>query len=131
MHLTGISQGIFDQGTLFIVGVILGVVLWFLYDWLRLWRRLVFHGKIWIAIEDMVFFVAWAVVGFQLVYPLNLGQTRIYLLLAVGIGSVIYLRFVSPHLIRGGTWVIRKIKGMFGSRVKRRKKNGQKPINTH
>lgn len=125
MEAAGISQGIFDQGTLFVSGILCGVVVWFLYDLLRLWRRLIAHKELWIAIEDVLFFLICAIVGFQLLYPLSLGQTRVFLILAVAIGSLAYHKLISPHLIRGGTWLIHRLKKAFRPLFRKREKKQQ------
>lgn len=106
----GISQGIIEQGRLFVWGVASGAVLSFFYDLLRLWRRLIFHGQIWMAIEDVVFFLVSAIVGFQLLYPLSLGQLRVFLVLSIVVGALLYHKLLGIHFIRGGTKLIRSVK---------------------
>ena len=118
MEHIAVSQGILEQGRLFLTGVLCGVALWFLYDLIRLWRRLVHHGVVWMAIEDLVFFFVCGMAGFQLLYPQSLGQLRVFLILAFGIGSLAYHRLVSPFLIKGGTWLAVRIRGLFRNRKK-------------
>lgn len=105
-----ISQGIIEQGTLFVWGVVSGAVLSFFYDLLRLWRRLISHGQIWMAIEDVVFFLVSAIVGFQLLYPLSLGQLRVFLVLSIIVGALLYHKFIGTHLVRAGDRLIRGVK---------------------
>lgn len=106
----GISQGIIEQGRLFIWGMASGAALFFCYDLLRLWRRLILHGQIWIAIEDVVFFLVSAIVGFQLLYPLSLGRLRVFFVLSIVVGAFMYHKLFGVHFIRTGTRLIRCIK---------------------
>lgn len=132
MEHIAVSEGIFEQGTLFLIGILIGIIVWFLYDLIRLWRRLIHHGVVWIAIEDVVFFFVCSIAGFQILYPKSLGELRVFLILAIAVGSLVYHKLVSPHLIRGGTWLVKKIRNLFGKlkKIKRKKepKTEKKPI---
>lgn len=112
-----ISQGVLDQGKLFLTGVASGFVVWFFYDLLRLWRRLIHHGVVWTAVEDVMFFFTFAVIGFLTLYPQSLGLLRAFVVLAVVIGSLLYFYLLSPHIMRGGTWLVMKIRKTFGKVV--------------
>ncbi|MBQ8663084.1 MAG: spore cortex biosynthesis protein YabQ [Eubacterium sp.] len=123
MEAIAISNGILEQGRLFLSGIVCGVVVWFLYDLIRLWRRILPHGTVWMALEDVIFFLVCALVGFQVLYPQSLGQLRVFLILAFGVGSLAYHKLVSPYLIRAGSGVIHSIKKRFGNTIQSRIKN--------
>lgn len=130
METIAISNGILEQGGLFVSGILCGVIVWFLYDLIRLWRRLVSHGQVWIAVEDVIFFLICAMVGFQVLYPQSLGQLRVFLALAFVVGSLAYHKLVSPYLIRAGTWLIHSVKKVFRKAfVNKEKKPGESKKN--
>lgn len=117
-----VSQWIFGQGQLFLSGILAAVVVWFLYDLLRLWRRILPRGGVWVAIEDVIFFFVCAMVGFEYLYPQNLGEVKGFLVLAFFLGSVGYQLLVGRHLIRAGDKVIHKVKGRVGQFLRKHKK---------
>lgn len=112
MEYLGISPHVMEQGRLFLTGILGGAIVAFFYDLLRLWRRLIHHGVVWMALEDVGFFFVWAVVGFLVLYPQSLGQLRGFLLLALAIGAMGYHVLISPRLMRGGTFLVGRLRGI-------------------
>ena len=79
-----------QQGSLFLHAMAFGVALIFCYDLLRIFRRGVPHGTVWIAVEDMFFWLISAFVLFQLMYEKNDGKLRWFVIMGVLLGMILY-----------------------------------------
>lgn len=90
---------IYDEMQLFIVCLLLGVFLAFIYDGLRIFRLFFKHGDWLVDVEDLVFwmFTAWLV--FQTLFTYNRGALRGYAFLGLLLGMVIYTLTVSRGLL--------------------------------
>lgn len=94
------------QGRLFLCGIIAGMGLLFVYDMFRVWRRVISHGTLWIAIEDIFYWCGSAIGLFLLFYQLNDGQIRVFFLLAAFVGMCLYHKGISPGFLKAGTAVL-------------------------
>ena len=56
-----------------------GVFLMFLYDFIRAFRMKVKHGRVWILIEDWLFWLLAAFFVFPMIFTLNHGLIRNFL----------------------------------------------------
>lgn len=126
-----VSPGIISQATLFWSVFGGAVVVWFFYDLLRLWRRILPRGTIWIGIEDIVFFCVCALIWFAILFPQSLGQLKGFMILAFGAGTLAYRMLVGRFLIRAGNRVIYAVKRLFRQRLQKKKKIKENSTNTH
>lgn len=101
-----LSLQIAGQGRLFLCGIIAGMGLLFVYDMFRVWRRVISHGTLWIAIEDIFYWCGSAIGLFLLFYQLNDGQIRVFFLLAAFVGMCLYHKGISPGFLKAGTAVL-------------------------
>lgn len=81
----------------------------FIYDLLRIWRRVAVHGTVWIAIEDIVYWCGCAVGFFLMLYQQNDGLVRGFIMGAVFAGMVLYLKTVSRFILSGGVWMLKGV----------------------
>lgn len=93
------SPGIVKELQFFGLAVLRGAGLLALYDLIRIIRRVVPHGVIAIALEDVLYWAGTALLVFQLLYRENDGAVRGYALFAVAAGMLIYHRTVSGWLV--------------------------------
>lgn len=70
--------------------VTLGVVLAFGYDFIRIFRRVIPHGVIWIAIEDILFWACCGIITFVVSFWENDGRLRWYTIVGVALGAYLY-----------------------------------------
>ena len=98
-----VSPGIMQQGVLFLHAMALGVVMIFCYDLLRIFRRGVPHGTVWIAVEDMFFWLLSAFVLFRLMYEENDGKLRWFVIMGVLVGMILYNVSFSRLVVRFGS----------------------------
>lgn len=104
-----ISLEIMDQGWLFLYGILCGSGLLLVYDMLRIWRRVVGHGVVWMAAEDVIYWCFCACVIFALLYRQNDGRIRGFVMLAIAIGMLLYNFLLSKYILKGGVSVLRGI----------------------
>lgn len=78
----------------------LGVWSAFLYDVLRVWRRLSPRGIFRVSFEDLVFWGYFGISAFLLMYRENNGSLRWYAVLGVMLGTLAYLKLVSPYFVK-------------------------------
>lgn len=70
-----------------------GIFITLVYDCLRLFRQAVHHGNVWVALEDLLYWVVYALLLFRMMYLENDGMIRGFALLAVLLGMLLYLQF--------------------------------------
>ena len=90
-----------------------GGALWLLlvYDLIRIFRRVAAHGVVWIAVEDMFFWVISAFVLFQFLYQEDDGKVRGFVILAMFLGMLLYGRLCSRGVVKGGTFLLQRLCG--------------------
>ena len=71
-----VSENIFQELDFFAVSFALGILLVLIYDCLRIFRRLVRHGTMWISLEDLLYWIFTAFVIFAMLYQKNDGLIR-------------------------------------------------------
>lgn len=106
-----VSPEIWQQGQLFVQAVFFGIAMLFVYDLLRIFRRVAIHGTVWIAVEDMFFWVLSAFILFQFLYQENDGKVRGFVILGMFLGMLLYGKSFSGIVVRFGTFFLKKICG--------------------
>lgn len=104
-----ISQEIPHQARLFLMAVVTGTGMVLVYDLFRIFRRVVKHETVGIAIEDMLFWISCAFWLFRLMYRENDGSIRGFVILGAFVGMLLYTILFSKWVVRGGTAVFRFI----------------------
>ena len=84
------SQSIFQELDFLLHTFLLGAMITILYDTLRIIRRVVRHGSLWIAIEDMGFWIVCSIVIFNMLMEENNGTLRWFAVLGSLLGMVNY-----------------------------------------
>ena len=87
---------------------VLGCILMASYDLLRWFRFFVPHGLVWTGIEDFFYWIYAGTATFMLLYEQNDGGLRLYAIVGVLVGMVLYDRIVSRFLFavlkKAGKW---------------------------
>lgn len=90
-----------QQENLFLLHALqMGVFVSFLYDILRIYRRLIPHGLFWVSVEDLFFWSYCSVEVFLLMHREGNGNLRWFAILGAMLGMGAYLKLVSPWLIK-------------------------------
>lgn len=101
------SPGIFKELQFFGLAVLRGVLILVLYDVIRIIRRVMPHGIWAVTLEDAAYWVATALLVFQLLYRENDGAVRGYALLAVAVGMLLYHQTISNWLVAHISGILR------------------------
>ena len=122
------SSEIAREGTFWLHSVLLGMAVTFVYDFLRIFRRVFPHGIFWISVEDLVYWCIVAGSFFSLLYLENNGAFRWFCVLGAAVGMLVVRYTVSPFFMKYGTrfglfqkkvvrytagWLIRPVKFVF------------------
>lgn len=109
-----ISAAIIKEADVLEASVLMGAVLLAVYDQLRIFRRLVPHGLVWIGIEDMLFWLVGAAAIFLMLYQENSGYIRGFAIGGVMVGMAVYNLLLSRHIVRMSVIILRKLLSIFG-----------------
>lgn len=88
------------EETLFLYhAVLLGVFVAVIYDVIRIFRRVVYHNRFFIALEDILYWVfcAWEV--FYLLYKESSGVLRWFAILGIALGMFLYMISISRFVV--------------------------------
>ncbi len=80
-----------------------GIVLFLMYDMLRVFRNTFHHGKILIGIQDICFWIVAGILIFRMMYLQNDGMIRWYSTVAMVLSMALYQRVLSPLIVLSGT----------------------------
>ena len=92
-----------------LIMMICGFVLAFAYDGLRLLRRIIEHSLFYIGVEDALFWLAGAAVFFALVLWLDFGQIRLFFVLGVITGAILYYALISTVFLKISASAVRAL----------------------
>lgn len=108
--MTGVSEEIVLQILIFGKACLVGICMTAMYDVIRIFRRILRHGIIWISIEDACYWLIFAVVEFVLLYQVNNGVPRLYIFSGTAIGAALYHFLLGRYLMKLVSIFIRKVK---------------------
>lgn len=104
-----VSESIFRETNILLAAMATGALLFFVYDLLRIVRRLIPHGTVWVAVEDVLFWLGSAVVIFVMLYQEADGSLRGFSIGGVVIGMLLYACLLSPFIVKGSVFLLEKI----------------------
>lgn len=111
------SPYIFREGWFLLYSVLLGIGITFVYDCLRIFRRVAVHGMFWISIEDLLYWIFVSFSIFYLLYYENDGAFRWFAVLGVLAGMFLYQKTLSPlyvkYVSRFLIWIKKKLEKLF------------------
>lgn len=126
---SAVVGGVAWELTFFARAFLLGFCLRMGYDGLWLFRRLIRHRHFWITAEDFLFWAAGSVMMFGLLFRENNGTPRLFALLGVLAGMLLYHLGPSPLFCKAVDFCLRavgkcgkKIREKVGKVLKKRKK---------
>lgn len=89
--------------------IVSGAFITFVYDLLRIFRRVLPHGNVWIGVEDFFFWIWTTFWIFSVLYRENDGSLRFYTILAMVLGMVVYHRSVSDFFVNLIAKILKKL----------------------
>lgn len=106
-----VSEAIGQETAILCAAVLAGAGLFFLYDILRIFRRIVPHGNIWIGVEDFIYWLVCTGVVFVMIYRENDGMVRGFALGGVILGMLLYFLLLSRFVVGVNVLVIKTVLG--------------------
>lgn len=103
------SREIVQELTFFTHSVLMGLLITFVYDWLRVLRRLVKHGTALMSAEDLLFWLACGIGVFYMLYRENNGTLRWFAVLGAAIGIFFYKVIVRDVFVNVMSTCLHKI----------------------
>lgn len=115
--------------------VIMGIYITFLYDLLRIGRRVITHNGFWVSVEDLAFWIYCAMKVFYLMHAESDGTLRWFAILGALLGMFLYKKTISPFFVKWVSFGLQSILNFiarpFRFVAKQIKKNVTKSHNSH
>ena len=92
----------------------MGIFITFVYDILRIFRRVVPHTNFWVSLEDIGFWIYCAAKVFLLMYHESDGTLRWFAVLGALVGMLAYKKLVSPFFVKYVSLVLQKVFRILG-----------------
>lgn len=90
----------------------MGIYITFVYDILRILRRVIPHPNFLISVEDMGFWIYCAVKVFLLMYYESNGTLRWFAIFGALAGMFLYRKLASPFFVKYLSLILRKVLGV-------------------
>lgn len=89
--------------------LLMGVFITFIYDILRILRRVIPHGVFLVSLEDIIFWIYCAMEVFLLMHHESNGTLRWFAVFGALTGMCVYKKLISPFLVKYVSLVLKKI----------------------
>lgn len=106
----GVGDGILEELHIIAAAMLFGAGIAFLYDWIRIFRRIRTRGLFWVSVEDLLYWIAVCVAAFYFFFQENSGSVRGYMVLGIGLGALLYHLLLGKWMIKAASFLIRKVK---------------------
>ena len=106
------SPFIAEEGAFWLSSVLLGIAIAFVYDCLRVFRRVVVHGTVMISLEDLFYWVFVSFRFFYLLYSENDGTVRWFAIAGAFVGMLLFEKTAGPIFVRYVSAALLWIKGV-------------------
>lgn len=93
--------------------LVLGVAITFLYDILRIFRRVIRHGSFLLSLEDLLFWTGCSAGIFYMLYQENNGTIRWFAIMGATVGMLLYKATLSRLFVHYVSAVLLKFKKLF------------------
>ena len=104
-----LSQSIYHEIQFLLHSFLLGAVITFVYDNIRVLRRVIRHNVFFVSLEDLVFWIAVAISIFLLHHRENNGIFRWFSILGALVGMLLYRKLFSSLYVKNTTIVLGKL----------------------
>lgn len=104
-----VSVEIIKEADVLLISLVMGMGMLLVYDLLRIFRRLIPHGTIWVGVEDMLFWIASAIALFAMLYQENSGYIRGFAIGGVLVGMLFYNLLLSRLVVKVSVFLLKKL----------------------
>lgn len=80
--------------------LLMGIFITFVYDILRIFRRVMPHGGFLVSLEDLAFWIYCAAEVFLMMYHESNGNLRWFAVIGALVGMFLYKKLVSPRFVK-------------------------------
>lgn len=101
-----------SEVTSFLMCILMGMGIGVLFDAFRIIRKIVVHNNIVVIVQDFIFCILSGIYLFYIMYVLNSGQFRFYMLLGIIFSNVIYFMIVSKYLVGFFVYIFTPLKNL-------------------
>ena len=101
-----------NQAYLFLIFIINGIIIGLLFDFFRILRKSFKTTDIVTYIEDIIFWILTGLIVLYSIFTFNNGEIRLFMFIAIGIGSITYMLFASSYIIKVNVIVINFLKNI-------------------
>lgn len=98
-----------NENQFLISALLMGIFITFVYDILRILRRVIPHGNFLVSLEDICFWAYCAVEVFLLMYHESDGTLRWFAVLGALLGMLTYKKAVSPFFVKYSAMLLQKL----------------------
>ena len=109
-----VSPVIAGEGVFMLHSFLLGVIITFIYDLFRIFRRIIPHGWFLLSLEDLVFWVLATAGIFYMLYYENNGMFRLFSVIGAGTGMFLYKKTLSAALVNLVSGAVNKLIALIG-----------------
>lgn len=110
--MIAVSEEIRGELIFLLISFALGEGLVMLYDMFRIFRKVVPHGVLWTAVEDVLYWMMAALLIFGMIFQKNDGLIRGFSLGGIVLGMLFFNHFVSGFSVRGISKILNKVLGI-------------------
>ena len=100
-------MSIAEQTQVFIIFVIVGIIISFLFDIFRIFRKIYKFSNMLIYMQDILFWLLTGIIILQAIFKFNSGDIRIFLFLGIFVGVFIYISLFSIYVIKIGSFILK------------------------
>lgn len=100
------------QTLLFLKSIQIGILFAVIYDLVRIFRKIIPHPNWLVQLEDSLYWLACAFIGFGILYIHNYGDIRLFIFLGMILGAVFYLLTLSIIFMRIATYIIELLRSI-------------------
>ena len=94
------------QFKVFLISLFIGLILGLFYDFIKIFRKFILHNNIIINIEDTIYWLFMSIIIFLISLYQNNGEIRIFFILGIFIGMILYITLISSLFIKLSTKII-------------------------
>lgn len=103
-----------NENVFLLYALLMGIFITFVYDILRIFRRVIPHGNLMISLEDMAFWIYCAAKVFVLMYRESNGTLRWFAVLGALVGMLLYKKLVSFLFVKYSSLFLKRLLGVLG-----------------
>ena len=102
-----------SQAHVFLIFILNGIIIAFIFDIFRIFRKS-FKTPDWVTyIEDIIFWFITCVLLAYSIYTYNNGEIRLFIFIGLIIGAILYILTISKYIIKFSVKIIRFLKIIF------------------